>query len=618
MRKFSRGAPWAAIAIGVAAGLAGSGCGRRTVDKSLQAELDHPDVVPGLIDVQLRGIDPQRRPLIAALGTLLEAEELRDQSLLGLFERDVAEHFVIKIDPKQAAKVLASLRGRDDVLYAEPVVKVQALWTPDDPDFAKQWHLKAAGAQAGWDAARGEGVLVAVIDTGVSAVEDLESKRIVKGRNFVHPGDDARDDHGHGTHVAGTIAQTTGNGIGVAGMAPKARILPLKVLSAEGFGTSAGIADAIRYAADRGAKVMNLSLGGGARNAAMADAVAYARKRGSLVVCAAGNGGSRGVSFPAAYPGALAVSAVGPKGLLAPYSSFGPEVRIAAPGGDKSLGEESGVLQQTIDPLADSKGEKAPKGVYKWFQGTSMATPHVAGAAAVIASMGVTDPGAIERLLIAAAKPPPTDQAEAGARAAGAQSERYGAGLLDVGAAVRRVALWHGLPRLAFALLGAWFAIAHARRLQQLRAKESLPGTFWFALLAGSGAAVALAPLGIARLPLSHYLVTPLAGIGAHLVGLPHVSLAGSVLALVGWSAVVPFVLALFARAAGFRGGGQGFLAPVAAGLAFGWAGLLLQAAISRSVYLPWLPAAVVPVWLAISAVIAWGAGRGLLAGRAR
>src|SRR2546430_5260282 len=170
-------------------------------------------------------------------------------------------------------------------------------------------------------------------------------------------------------------------------------------------GTSAGIADAIRWAADHGARVLNLSLGGGSRSANMANAVAYARRKGCVVVAAAGNSGSRGVHYPAAYPGAIAVSAVGPQGRLAPYSSFGPEVRIAAPGGDKSQGEEAGVLQETIDP-SDPGG----KGVYRWFQGTSMATPHVAGAAALVASLGVTDPRAIERLIASAADGGPPEQ----------------------------------------------------------------------------------------------------------------------------------------------------------------------------------------------------------------
>ncbi len=580
-----------------------AGCGRRTVDRSLQAELADEGVVPGLIDVQLRGSEAAPRQFVRTLGEVLEDEELRDQSLEGLFERDVAEHFLIKVDPAKAAQVLAALRARDDVLYAEPAVRMAALWTPNDPDYAKQWHLKAAGAEEAWNATRGAGVTVAVIDTGVALVDDLDKARIVTGHNFVANSADARDDHGHGTHVAGTIAQSTGNGVGVAGMAPAAKVMPLKVLSAEGFGTSAAIADAIRYAADHGAKVMNLSLGGGARSAAMADAVAYARRRGSLVVCAAGNSGSRGVSFPAAYPGAFAVSAVGPKGTLAPYSSFGPEVRIAAPGGDKSLGEESGVLQQTL-----AEGD-ATKSAYRWFQGTSMATPHVAGAAALVASMGVTNPAAIERLLVSTAKSPPPE-----ARGQGPMAERYGAGLLDAGAAVKKAAIWHGLLRLILALGGAFFAIAHARKLQQLRAKESLPGAFWTALVVGAGALTIVAPLGLARIPGAAYVLTPLAGLGALIVGGAHANVAGSVLALVGYSAVVPFTLATFTRAATSRSTALGTWTPLVAGLSFGWAGLLLGAALLRTVYLPWIPSLLVPVWLVIGAVIAWGAGRGLLA----
>src|SRR5207253_444283 len=148
------------------------------------------------------------------------------------------------------------------------------------------------------------------------------------------------------------------------------------------------------------------SLGGGGRSLAMSAAVAYARRRGAVVVCAAGNGGSRGVSYPAAYPGAFAVSAVGPRGKLAPYSSFGPQIAIAAPGGDKSQGEEAGVLQQT---LAEGSTSEA---AFRWFQGTSMATPHVAGAAALVISLGVTSPGAVEDLLRSTAKAAPSNDAE--------------------------------------------------------------------------------------------------------------------------------------------------------------------------------------------------------------
>src|SRR5207245_2010777 len=231
-------------------------------------------------------------------------------------------------------------------------------------------------------------------------------------------------------------------------------------------GTSQAIAEGIRWAVDHDARVLNLSLGGGGRSLAMSTAVAYARRRGAVVVCAAGNGGSRGVSYPAAYSGAFAVSAVGPRGRLAPYSSFGPEIAIAAPGGDKSLGEEAGVLQQTL--AEGSTTESA----YRWFQGTSMATPHVAGAAALIMSLGVTNPGAVEDLLVSTAGTPPESN-----------REKYGAGLLDAAAAVRRATFWWGLWRLFFAVGGALIALAHARKLGE---RDSPGALFWGALGLGA------------------------------------------------------------------------------------------------------------------------------------
>src|SRR5690606_11854912 len=119
-------------------------------------------------------------------------------------------------------------------------------------------------------------------------------------------------DHGHGTHSAGTIAQSTHNGKGVIGLAWRCKVMPLKVLSAQGWGTTSDIADAIRFAADNGAHVLSLSLGGGGYSKVMRDAVAYAHAKGCTVVCAAGNANRPKVEYPAAYPGALAISSVGP------------------------------------------------------------------------------------------------------------------------------------------------------------------------------------------------------------------------------------------------------------------------------------------------------------------
>ena len=566
-----------------------AGCSRRTVPVAEQTD---PEVVTGLIDVGFEGFTEEHRALAAKLGEVLEDERLEDDPLDDV--DDPEELVVVRVDPAREAEALAALRARRDVHFAEPVVRVHGLWQPDDPDFAKQWHLKAAGAPAAWDTTRGAGVTVAVIDTGIAPVDDLDPERIVAGHNFLTGGDDARDDHFHGTHVAGTVAQSTGNGVGVAGMAPLALLMPLKVLGADGSGTSVGIADAIRWAADHGARVLNLSLGGGSRSANMANAVAYARRKGCVVVCAAGNSGSRGVHYPAAYPGALAVSAVGPQGRLAPYSSFGPEVRIAAPGGDKSQGEEAGVLQETIDP-ADPSG----KGVYRWLQGTSMATPHVAGAAALVASLGVTDPSAIERLLASTATRPQVHGEEM-------MDERYGAGLLDAAGAVRTATLWWTVWRIALAAIGAFIALFHARKLGHIRARDRAPVGLWPALFLGAGAFALVAPVGIARVSGLSLLALPLPALPERFLGPAGTSFVASLAAYAAWSAVVPLAIAMIARVAmPLRG--------IAAGLAFAQGGVLLHAALFRTIHLPYLPAFLVPFWMLAGAFIAWWIGRALL-----
>jgi len=553
-----------------------------------------PEAIPGLIDVELRH-------RAALPGKLIDEEDVQDELFGDAFSSEIDAE--IEVDPADEAATLAQLRARPDVIWAEPVTRVQALWLPNDPDFSKQWHLKAAGADKAWDATRGEGVTVAVIDTGIYPVDDLDPARIVPGRNFVRRSDDARDDHGHGTHVAGTIAQSTGNGKGVAGMAPLAKLMPVKVLSAFGGGTSHDIAEGIRWAVDHGARVLNLSLGGGGRSLAMESAVAYARRRGAVVICAAGNSGGRGVSYPAAYPGAFAVSAVGPAGAAAPYTSYGPEVQIAAPGGDKSLGEESGVLQQTL--AEGSTTESA----FRWFQGTSMATPHVAGAAALVMSLGVTAPGAVERLLTGAARKPGTYGEGATVEAS---TEKYGAGLLDVAAAVRTETVWWALWRLAFAVFGAVFALQHARAIGQLKTTERPGALFWGGLGFGAGALTMLAPLGAARFHLFSFLALPPAAFGEHFFGLPGTGALATATAYVGMSALVPFALALPARLSPRPL--QNLFGALAAGLAFGWAGFLLHAALWRTVALPWMPSLLMPFWILANAAVAWLVGRGLFA----
>ena len=284
-----------------------------------------------------------------------------------------------------------------------------------------------------WDYPQGAATIVAVIDTGIAyenydghiAVEDLSGSQIVKPYNFVNGTTHANDDHGHGTHVAGTIAQLTNNHIGVAGVAPNIKLMPLKVLNSQGYGTLADVAAAICYAADNGAKVINLSLGGPFPSIFLRKACQYARGKGVVIVAAAGNSGRSGLSYPAGYPECISVSAVRFDRHLTWYSSDGKGLTISAPGGDMTVDQNGdglmdGVLQNTLNPQDPSQQG------YFLFQGTSMATPHVAAAAALLVSHGLTDPDKVSERLT-----------ETASRVEGGNPEMYGAGVLNVDAALK-------------------------------------------------------------------------------------------------------------------------------------------------------------------------------------
>ncbi|MEM7772796.1 MAG: DUF5942 domain-containing protein, partial [Cyanobacteria bacterium P01_A01_bin.37] len=328
------------------------------------------------------------------------------------------DHVYVVEGDRQLLRTLRQSPFKSDLEFAEPNYRYTLQSVPNDPDYPKQWNLRSINIESAWAETAGEGITVAVIDTGISPVPDLNETTILEGYDFVNNQREAQDDHGHGTHVAGTIAQSTNNNLGVAGIAYRANLMPLKVLASSGGGTVADISEAIRYAVDNGADIINMSLGGGGDSALMKEAIAHAHDKGVVVVAAAGNAGTNAASYPARYPSVIAVSALNSAGTKAPYSNYGAGVTIAAPGGDTADGADGGILQNTIDP-------DTQESVYKAFQGTSMAAPHVAGVAALVKAVGISNPDDVAKILYQSSRKLESDSLN-----------HFGAGQLDAAAAV--------------------------------------------------------------------------------------------------------------------------------------------------------------------------------------
>ncbi|MGF1513202.1 MAG: S8 family peptidase [Elainellaceae cyanobacterium] len=350
-------------------------------------------------------------------------------------------------DQRQRLKQLRRSELKALTEAIEPNYIYHAAKVPNDPGYPEQWNFGRINIEPAWDETQGEGVTVAVIDTGISRVKDLAQTKFAKGYNFVDNGSDTADDNGHGTHIAGTIAQSTDNGYGVAGIAHGATLMPLKVLSASGGGTVVDIAEAVRYAADNGANVINLSLGGLGDSAVLRQAIDYAHNKGAVIVAAAGNADESSAAYPARYPHAIAVSATDATGVKAPYSNYGAGVNIAAPGGSTSEAETGGILQDTIVP---NEGKSALRSL----QGTSMATAHVSGVAALVLASGVDGPDEVAQVLYQSSRAGHKDELN-----------YLGAGHLDAAAAVKLAQagkispkdFFHWLNRNGYLNLRFWF-----------------------------------------------------------------------------------------------------------------------------------------------------------------
>ncbi|MDR7334821.1 S8 family peptidase [Roseateles asaccharophilus] len=335
---------------------------------------------------------------------------------------------VFKLDRKlshgELQALAAELKAADpDVVYAEPDRKMYPLLVPNDTNYNSQWDLHSTTggirAPAAWDLATGTGITVAVIDTGIRPHADL-SGQIVAGYDMIKDtavandgnardndpsdpgdwtaanecaaGDPASGSSWHGTHVAGTIAARTNNGAGIAGIAFNSKVQAVRVLGKCG-GYTSDIADGMIWASGGSvtglpanatpSRVLNLSLGGGGTcDTTSQNAINSARSRGSVVVVAAGNENQNASnSSPANCSGVITVAATDRNGARAYYSNYGNVVAIAAPGGDVRSSSSNGILS-TLN--AGTQGPGADN--YAWYQGTSMAAPHVAGVAALMLS----------------------------------------------------------------------------------------------------------------------------------------------------------------------------------------------------------------------------------------
>jgi serine protease len=466
-----------------------------------------PDVPPDPVDRSSRGdgfaaADGRPRQLYTRGSVIVKFRDggeaarqttLRAVGARAMMTRPAWADFDLVSIPMDAdpERVAAELTERPDVEYAQARYRNHAMFRPNDQYYSLQWNLPALDMERAWDINQGAAtsVTVAVLDGGVAYREALVRYRadafILDGvrypalgqidvpfaaapdlaptSRFVAPRDFIWDDNlpldldGHGTHVAGTIGQATNNGVGAAGMAFNVQIMPVKVIAevwdeifdSPNFGTDDLVARAVRYAADNGAHVINMSIGRevGGPAPAIEAAVQYAISRGAFVAIAAGNDGNganrpnRTAEFASRIDGVVAVGAVGRSLDRAYYSTTGSYVELAAPGGDtRASGSQGGILQQSIDQGPSATYELGPALFraprfdafqFYYFQGTSMATPHVSGFAALLRQQGITSPAAIE----AAMKRFATDRGPTG------RDNEYGEGLINPRATLRGLGL---------------------------------------------------------------------------------------------------------------------------------------------------------------------------------
>ena len=366
-------------------------------------------------------------------------------------------------------ETIRRLRQDPNVIYAEPNYLLQPSRLPNDPLVEFQWHYDLIGLPEAWDATVGsDDIIVAVIDTGVLTDHPDLRARLIDGYDFISdpanandgdgpdadptdPGDDPQGASSsfHGSHVAGTIGAATNNAVGGAGVTWSARIMPLRALGVQG-GTVDDIAQAIRYAAGlpnssqtlppERAHAINMSLGGPGFSQTMQDAVSAARAQGVIVVAAAGNNNTSALQTPAGLDGVISVAAVDINAAKTFYSNFGSLIDVAAPGGNLTSDIDGDGF---VDGVLSTVGTDGGGFIYRFYQGTSMASPHVAGVIALMLAMNpALTPMDIDRLL--AGEHPQTSVRITQDLGASGRDNFFGHGLIDAASAVTAAGILAG------------------------------------------------------------------------------------------------------------------------------------------------------------------------------
>lgn len=391
--------------------------------------------------------------LIPGIGSVIEKEGTQMAGLQISQKRGAAALKIIGELARWTISKVRELSENPNVKFVQPNYIFHPTAVPTDPYYSAQWHYPLIDLPNAWDITTGsDDMVVAVVDTGILNHPDLAGRITNTGFDFVDtrfsndgdgpdadptdPGDGqgGRGNSWHGTHVAGTIAAATNNGLGVSGILWSGSVMAVRVMGAGG-GASADIANGILYAAglanssgkvpDKTARVINLSLGGPGFDFVIDQAVADAVQAGVVVVAAAGNENTSDFGSPGTSPGAITVAAVGLDSSKAPYSNFGPEVDVAAPGGDMSVDLDGNDYPDgVLSTLAKDDGSP----VYTFYQGTSMATPHVVGVVGLMLSANPNlTPAEVLNILSQTA----TDLGDPG------RDDVFGAGLINAAKAVQ-------------------------------------------------------------------------------------------------------------------------------------------------------------------------------------